>query len=128
MPGPGSRFGQEVTMRQRVLAFCASAGAAMMPARPSTLVRVILRRVILVIVATSARTIGLLVTSYGIKSRRRAGAAKRLHAWDFSDTGEAPRQRWRVRWERISASPEWIGSNGSTGTGCENTGPSGPAR
>src|SRR5207249_9246011 len=34
----------------------------------------------------------------------------------------------RMKWERISASPDWIGSSGSTGTGCENTAPSGLAR
>jgi hypothetical protein len=54
MPGPGKRFGQDVTMRQRNLPLCASAGAAIKLVSPSApactrLARVMLRRVNLVI-------------------------------------------------------------------------------
>jgi hypothetical protein len=49
MPGPGKRFGQDVTMRQRNLPLCASAGAAIKLVSPSAPVREMLRRVNLVI-------------------------------------------------------------------------------
>ena len=37
MPGPGSRFGHDVTMRQRVVAARATCGAASAPAIPAAL-------------------------------------------------------------------------------------------
>src|SRR6185437_5579684 len=53
MPGPGSRFGQDVTMRQRNVPVCARAGAAMAPAIPTAPARARLRRVIVVIFVSS---------------------------------------------------------------------------
>ena len=45
-----------------------------------------------------------------------------------TQVGSAKTQGGRAIWERISALRGWIGSSGSTGTGCANTAPSGPAR
>jgi hypothetical protein len=47
MPGPGNRFGQDVTMRQRRLLVCAIAGVASALAKPTAPPRASARRVIL---------------------------------------------------------------------------------
>ena len=64
VPGPGSRLGHEVTMRQRILPLCANAGADSAPASPSAPAcampaRVRLRRVILVISNAFRSSMGL---------------------------------------------------------------------
>jgi hypothetical protein len=55
--GPGSRFGHEVTMRQRRLSLCANpgaAGAAITPTRHNAPPRARVRRVILLIIVSRA--------------------------------------------------------------------------
>jgi hypothetical protein len=49
MPGPGKRFGHDVTMRQRRLSLCANAGAATEPVSPAAAPDASWRRVILFI-------------------------------------------------------------------------------
>jgi hypothetical protein len=80
MPGPGKRFGHEVTMRQRNLPLCASAGAAIALASPSVAARVMLRRVTLVIAGTFRSTIPLryVCMSYDKQSVHRGMELKRL--------------------------------------------------
>ena len=52
MPGPGSRFGHEVTMRQRRVCARATAGAASVPISPSPPARASVRRVMSVIASS----------------------------------------------------------------------------
>jgi hypothetical protein len=52
MPGPGKRFGHDVTMRQRRLSLCAKAGVATAPARPAAPRDTTPRRVILAMVSS----------------------------------------------------------------------------